>query len=66
MDGDSEQVKVAFKLTKDEFEEFIKLCNTLDKTCDQPLGDMVLRAMRLYVKAYVREVRRDRKWETRQ
>lgn len=66
MDGDSEQIRVAFKLTKDEFEEFIKLCNTLDKAYDQPLGDMVLRAMRLYVKAYVREVRRDRKWEIRQ
>lgn len=45
---DSEQVRVAFKLTKDEFEEFIKLCNTLDKNCDQPLGDIVLKAMRLY------------------
>lgn len=63
---DSEQVRVAFKLTKDEFEEFVKLCNTLDKPCDQPLGDMILRAMRLYVKAYIREVKRDRKWETKQ
>ena len=63
---DSEQVRVAFKLTKDEFEELIKLCNTLDKACDQPLGDIILRAMRLYVKAYIREVKRDRKWETRQ
>lgn len=63
---DSGQIRVAFRLTRDEFEEFIKLCNTLDKACDQPLGDMILRAMRLYVKAYVREVRRDRKWEIRQ
>lgn len=66
MVGNSGQIRVAFKLTTDEFEEFIKLCNTLDKACDQPLGDMILRAMRLYVKAYVREVRRDQKWETRQ
>lgn len=58
---DSGQIRVAFRLTEDKFEEFVKLCNTLDKACDQPLGDMILRAMRLYVKAYVREVRRDRK-----
>ena len=63
---DPKQVKVIFSLTEDKFEEFIKLCNTIDKTCDQPLGDMVLKAMRLYVKAYVREVRMDRKWEIKQ
>ena len=63
---DSEQIRVAFKLTRDEFEEFIKFSNTHHKAGDQPLGHIVLKAMRLYVKAYVREVRRDRKWEIRQ
>ena len=44
---DSEQDRVAFKLTKDEFEEFIQLCNTLDKNGAQRIGDLVLKALRL-------------------
>ena len=54
---DSEHVRVAFRLTKDEFEEFVELCNTIDKSCEQPMGDIIMNAMRLYVKESQREVK---------
>ena len=50
-------VRVAFRLTEDKFEEFVELCNTIDKSCEQPMGDIIMNAMRLYVKESQREVK---------
>lgn len=56
MAGD-EQVKVVFRLTEDEFEEFVELCNTIDRSCEQPMGDIIMNAIRVYVKESQREVK---------
>lgn len=56
MAGD-EQVKVVFRLTEDKFEEFVELCNTIDRSCEQPMGDIIMNAIRVYVKESQREVK---------
>ena len=57
MNENHRSVRVAFRLTKDEFEEFVELCNTIDESCEQPMGDIIMNAMRLYVKESQREVK---------
>lgn len=56
MAGD-EQVKVVFRLMEDKFEEFVELCNTIDRSCEQPMGDIIMNAIRVYVKESQREVK---------